>query len=213
MIRVIGVKKTILIFLLALANALFAGLIYSYMIPENMRLSKEEKKLSGQVNTVRSDIDRMQVEFEQLDKQQGLFDALKADGFFNAQGRTIAKDVFKKIQDQSKVISAVATVDPGTIEENKEAQKSKHKVLVSPVKVKIKAFDDADIYRYIEIMDKTFPGHISIDHLTITRSKDVSAAVLRAIATGVNPELLEADMELSWRTMIPEDQVITEEEK
>jgi hypothetical protein len=49
--------------------------------------------------------------------------------------------------------------------------------------------------------------------MEIKRTRDVSAAVLRAIVTGINPELVAAKMELSWRTMIPEDQVITSEKE
>jgi len=213
MISVIGFKRIVLLLVFLAINGLFAAMIYGYLAPQNVESERKIRSLKGQINTVQVDIERMQLEFEQLGRQQGQFDALKADGFFKPQGRTLAKEALKNVQDKSKVISAVASIDPGRIEENKEAQKSKHKVLISPVEIKLKAFDDRDVYRYIHILQETFPGHISIDSMEIKRTRDVSAAVLRAIVTGINPELVAAKMELSWRTMIPEDQVITSEKE
>lgn len=213
MIRVVGFKRIVLLLVLAAVNVLFAAAIYGYIIPENVTSEGKLQTLQRQIATKQSDIERMQIEFEQLDKQQGQFDVLKEDGFFIAQDRTMAREALNQIQDQARVISAVASIDPGVLDNNEEAQKANHKILVSPIEIEIKAFDDGDVYSYIDIMEKTFPGHVSIDSIEIRRTRDVSAAVLRAIATGANPELVSAKLALSWRTMIPQDQVIPEDGK
>ncbi|MCL4677575.1 MAG: hypothetical protein KJ017_03165 [Alphaproteobacteria bacterium] len=212
MIKVIGAKRVVILGVLIVLNVASAALTYLYMVPEQAATEKKLRALRGENQTTSSDIERMQIEFEQLGQQQDKFDALKNDGFFKAQVRSVAKKLFQDIQEESRVVSAVASVRPGTIEENEEAKKSNYKVLVSPVEIVIQAFDDGDIYNYIYILEQKFPGHLAIDSMTMQRAQDISGPVLRAIATGGNPVLITANVKLSWRTMIPESQIIVEEE-
>lgn len=212
MIKVIGAKRVVILGVLVVLNAATAALTYLYMVPEAGASEKRLRTLRGENQTTSADIERMQIEFEQLDQQQDKFDALKADGFFKAQVRSVAKKLFKDIQDESRVVSAVAAVRPGSIEENEEAKKSNYKVLVSPVDIQIQAFDDGDIFNYLYILEQKFPGHLAIDKISMQRATDISGPVLRAIATGANPVLINANVKFSWRTMIPESQIIVEEE-
>lgn len=212
MIKVIGAKRVAILAVLVVLNAAVAALTYLYMIPEEGASAKRLRTLRGENQTKSADIERMQIEFEQLGQQQDKFDKLKDDGFFKAQVRSVAKKLFKDIQDESRVVSAVAAVRAGTIEENSEAKKSNYKVLVSPVEIQIQAFDDGDVYNYLYILEQKFPGHLAIDQLKIERMKDISGPVLRAIATGANPVLVNANVKLAWRTMIPASQIIVEEE-
>lgn len=212
MIKVIGAKRVVILGVLVVLNAATAALTYLYMVPEADASEKRLRTLRGENQTTSADIERMQIEFEQLDQQQDKFDALKADGFFKAQVRSVAKKLFKDIQDESRVVSAVASVRPGSIEENEEAKKSNYKVLVSPVDIQIQAFDDGDVYNYLYILEQKFPGHLAIDKISMQRATDISGPVLRAIATGQNPVLINANVKFSWRTMIPDSQIIVEEE-
>lgn len=212
MIKVIGAKRVVILGVLVVLNAATAALTYLYMVPEADASEKRLRTLRGENQATSADIERMQIEFEQLDQQQDKFDALKADGFFKAQVRSVAKKLFKDIQDESRVVSAVASVRPGSIEENEEAKKSNYKVLVSPVDIQIQAFDDGDVFNYLYILEQKFPGHLAIDKISMQRATDISGPVLRAIATGANPVLINANVKFSWRTMIPESQIIVEEE-
>ncbi len=94
------------------------------------------------------------------------------------------------------------------MEESEEAQKAAHKLLVSKVALKIEALSDVDVFRYIYLLDKAFPGHISMDKIDLSRKQSLTAAVLRSIATGESTSLVEANIEMTWSTMIPESQVI-----
>ncbi|MCB1681020.1 MAG: hypothetical protein H6858_03485 [Rhodospirillales bacterium] len=212
MIKVIGAKRLFLLAVLILVNVLLAASTYLYMIPQESETAKKLRSLRSANQTKQSDIERMQIEFDQLGQQQDKFDALKNDGFFKAQVRSVAKKLFKDIQEESHVVSAVATIKPGAIEENQEAKKSNYKLLVSPVEITIQAFDDSDIYNYLFILEQKFPGHLSVDQMSMYRAIDISGPVLRAIATGANPVLITAKINISWRTMIPESQIIVEEQ-
>ena len=208
MIGIIGVKRLLILLVLIIINLLLGGIIYMYVLPEKQRADQDLRSLRGQLSTVQRDLDKMHIEFEQLEKRQDRFDNIKDRGFFSDQDRGDAKKLLSSVQKQSKVISAIVSVKSGVIEDNIEAQKSNHKMLVSPVEIEIKAFDDSDVYRYIDLAQKQFPGHLSLDEISIKRSREVTSALLRAIASGASPELVTASIKMSWRTMIPLDQVI-----
>ena len=212
-LNIIGVRRLAILIILIVVNTILSALYYLYLMPESLNSQTRLQTLQGEISTLRGDIDKIAIEFDQMNLQQAQFDTLKKQGFFGVQLRSDAKDKFTELQKKSGVISAVANVGGGAIEENDEAAKAKHKVLLSSIEIDIKAFDDSDIYRYLYLAERTFLGHLSIEAVTISRIKDVNAPVLRAIATGMNPELVTAHVVLSWRTMIPEDQVIAEENK
>ena len=207
MIGVVGVKRLIILGALLGLNALFASVVYVYLIPENTKAEREARTVTRQVKGIQDDIDRMQLEFDQLEHQQQRFNALKADGFFDykLQSRSKSKELFDALREKSGVISAEVLINSGEIEKNAEADKAKHKIIKRPVQISIKAFDDTDVYSYLYLAEKIFPGHLMIEDMSIKRDKEVNSAVLRAIASGVNPDLVDAEINLTWRTMLPDE--------
>ena len=208
MIKVLGTKRVLgLVFLLAI-NAAFASGLYLFVMPEKAKKERELRGLQGEISTAVSDIDRLQIEFEQLEKQQEQFDGLRARGFFSNQERRQAEKVFQRVQNEAGVVSAVANVQAGKIEENEEAAKADHKILSSPVTIRLSAMDDVDVFRYIYLVEQFFPGHVTINNIHLERTAEISGTILRGIASGANPELVKAEIEMTWRTMIPASEVI-----
>jgi hypothetical protein len=74
---------------------------------------------------------------------------------------------------------------------------------VSPVKVELEALDDVDVFKYIYLVEKFFPGHVTITKIELERKSQITGPVLRSIASGDNPQLVNAKIEMLWRTMIP----------
>jgi hypothetical protein len=207
MIRILGIKRVAILFILIAVNAAAGGLIYGYLMPEQIKVDRSLRSMRGQISKVQTDISRLQVEFDQLEEQQVRFDGFRSDGFFNLQDRREAEQLLERIQESSEVISAVASISAGEFETNEEAAKSEHRVLASRINLTIDALDDVDVYRYLYLIDQHFPGHISYEEIEMARDIDINAAVLRAIATNTNPPLVKAKVSMTWRTMIPESQV------
>ncbi len=208
MIRILGARRILTILILIGVNVVLAATVYLYLMPEGMKKERELKTLRGQTSTVQNDITRMQIEFNQLSVQQAQFDQLRKRGFFGKQGRREAEIVFEKIQKQAGVVSAIANIQGGTVEDNVEAEKAEHKILVSPVKIRLEAMDDVDVYRYLYLVDRFFPGHMAIQRISLERKAEISGDILRSIAGGANPQLVSADIDVLWRTMIPSKDVI-----
>ncbi len=210
MIEVIGLKRLVILISLVLLNLALAALTYLYIVPESFDAEKKLTRVERGVRTARSELSRMQVEFEILEKQQDRFDSLKEAGYFSTQARSDAKKLLSDIRRRSGVVSAVASVDRGVTSDSFGVSKVKYKILTSMITVNLQAFDDADIYKYVDLLQRHFPGDVTVDSLSLSKAREVNAVVLRAIASGASPALVNASLTASWSTLIPEDQVITE---
>ena len=203
MIKILGFRRIIILAVLLALNTVFGLSAYMYFMPQKTSKDRELRTMRGKVSTLKADIDGLLVEFDQLDQQLDTYKALKDRGFFDTQSRRKAELVLQEIQDRSSVISAVASIAGGEFGENTQAIKADHQILKSPIQINIEALNDLDVYRYIYLMDEYFPGHISIENISIKRESDLNGVVLRAIASKNPPPLVKANLELSWRTMIP----------
>ncbi len=212
MIGVLGIKRVIVLAALVALNALLAASAYLYLAPEIIQQGRQLNGVRGEVATLRSDISRMQVEFEQLEDQKAEFELLAADGFLRKQNRRQAELVFNEIQKRSGVTKAVASVAPGLIEDNEEAAKAGHKILRSPMKVNIQAVDDLNVYNYLHLMEHYFPGYVEVEGVFIERKARVTGTILKAIATGQNPTLVDAEIKLVWKTLISEEEILEREQ-
>lgn len=203
---VLGLRRIAVLLSLLVVNALFAAVLYGYILPEKINQERALRSARGQVASLQSDIDRLQIEFDQLEDQKVRFADLETSGFFYGQGRRRAEMLLTDIQKSSGVLSAVASVKPGVFEKSVYAEKAGYKILSSPIEINIEAMDDLNIYRYLYILERVFPGQVLIDKMTITRDLDVTGTLLRRITSGEKPPIIKADLLLSWRTMIPDEE-------
>lgn len=211
MIQIIGVRRIVILFVLIAVNACLAAALYVYVQPEKQKVERQLNSIQRSVSSVQGDLQKMGVEFEQLAEQQDRFDKLKEDGFFSNQVRSDVKNLLTIIQTDSGVVSATANVRSGVVVDDEQAKKSMHRVLTSPIEITIEAFSDASIYKYLQLVEERFPGHIQVDKIVMTRKREISSVILRAIGDGANIALIAAEVQLTWRTFIPEDQVIQED--
>ena len=206
MIKVLGTRRIAILAVLLAFNGIMGYIVYMHLAPQQIIKERELRSTRGQVSTLTADIDDLQIEFDQLDDQRDEFEQLKKDGFFDGQSRRKAELVFQKIQERSGVISAVVSVNAGSFEESEEAKKAEHVILSSPITVRIEAVNDLDVYRYLYLVNEFFPGHVSMKKMRLERAGNVNGTILRALSGGKKPALVTADIELTWRTMIPDEQ-------
>lgn len=203
MIKILGTKRIVILFALIALNGALAATVFMYLQPE---VTKEELTLKGakaKESKTRKEISELQLEFDQLEEQQDEFNVLKNDGFFSNQDRQQVQTVFTKAEIDSGVLSAKVSVARGSINQDEEdATKADHVLLESPVTISLTAIDDTEIYAYIDYLEKNFPGHITLKNLYMRRTANVNDTILRAIAGGAKPALVEANLDMIWRTMI-----------
>ncbi|MCF8495828.1 MAG: hypothetical protein K9G62_04080 [Alphaproteobacteria bacterium] len=212
MIRILGVRRVLLFLVLFCVNVALGVFVYAYTMPQLLKDEQGLRSLKGKISTLQTDIDRLQVEFGELENQKGIFKGLQDKGFFSAQGRRQAEKVLQTAQQQAGLISAVAEIGKGVVEDNGEAKKASHKILRSQITIKAQAIDDLDVINYLTVLESIFPGHVSVQRFHLMRRIDLTGEVLKSITAGENPALVEADIVLVWRTLIPASEIINPEE-
>lgn len=205
MIKILGAKRVFILSALIAVNALAGIFVYSYLLPEKERVQGEFGAAESRYQALNNEIAELQIEVQEFEEKRGFFERLEAEGFFGKQDRRVVEDIFRNAESSSKVISAVMSIEPGVIENNEVAKRAAYKVLKSQIKINIKAMDDRDIYRYLQILRQSFPGYLSLTSLIVDKELDLDRSVLKKIAAGEDPELISAELMLSWRTMIPDE--------
>lgn len=210
MIEILGIKRVFVLAVLAAAISLMvAGDIY-VLEPKSKKLDRDIRVTESQVSSRQTELTKLIVELEELEKQKDSFESLKRVGFFNEQNRVIARERFEKMQRASGVLSAKYTIAPAIIEKDGSPQQNsgvgleedKYVVLNSPMSVKLEAVDDIDVYSFLYYINYAFPGHTKIKSLKISRTKNITQAILDSIGGG-NPEvLIESSFEIDWRTLV-----------
>jgi hypothetical protein len=207
MIEVLGIRRILTLVVLVLLNAAIGAGVYLYFVPENQKLTNSLTQLTGQVVSKRAEVDRMRLEYTQIQEQKVYFEDLQAAGFFNDQGRVAARERIEAIQKKSQILNASYTISPAQIEMNEGAEKANHVVLNSLISFKIEAIDDIDVYNFVYWMENAFMGQVSVESLDIKRTQNVTEAVIRQIGTGTKTVLVEADLNMRWRTLSPKESV------
>lgn len=202
MIEVLGLKRVIILAVLVILNAGFGYATFMYFDPELAKIDRDMRKEQGRERTIRTDISNIQLEFEQLETQQGVFNMLQDRGFFSNQSRRNAQGVFLDAERLSGVTQAVVNVRPGVVVANEDAAKADHILLQSVVDITVRSVDDVDVMEYITYLKENFPGYLSVEQMSVVRKAGIDNTILRAIATGTNPPLVETKLSLKWTTMV-----------
>lgn len=206
MIEILGFRRVIVLVILLAVNALLAAASYLYLVPEKTKLERDSMATKSALMSVRSDIDNMERELALLEEQRVEFQALENTGFFETQDRYMAEQIFTQTQGESNVLGASASITAGEMQKNKIAAEASHDILKSKISVKIESLDDLSVFKYAYLLEKKFPGFLSIDKMTINRQGEISGIVLRGLANGEEPNLVSATIEASWNTMIPSEE-------
>lgn len=207
MIRIVGVKRIMVLAVLTAAAALLFAADYGYLRPENSAASAELRQIGTQVAEKRAESDRLRTEAEEIKQQQVRYESLARAGFFSDQNRLVARKRIEDIQKETGVLQASYDIATGEVQKDQNADEAGYAVLVSPIRIGIEAMDDVDIYNFIYWMENSFPGHIMLDNLHVTKTRDLDEVSLRQIGAGVPTPLIKADLAFSWRTMVSVEKV------
>ena len=208
MIKILGKRRVFFLVALLIINAILGIMVFLYLIPEKEASSRQLRSITSELSTLNTDLNNIRLDFEELTKQRSNFEALNERGFFNFQRRKEAVSVLEGLDREAGIGFSKVSIGAGEVEEHPEALKADHVVLSSPVSIVVESVDDVDVFNYVHLLNNVFPGHVSIDEFVIKRELDVTGDILRAIASGDRPKMVDARIEMTWRTMIPSSAVL-----
>lgn len=205
MIKVIGTKRLALVVVFVLLNALLAAGLYMYFAPQSEQAERELRNMRNEIAHKRSETSRLRDDFDQIQEQRDFFERLEQAGFFTNQNRLVARRRIEDVQERTGVLSAGYNIGSGEVIRNADVQEAGHVILRSDINFTVSAMDDLEIYNFIFWLENVFPGHMMVESLQMRRSREINEAVLRRIGSGSPTVLVEADIRMVWRTMVPED--------
>jgi hypothetical protein len=215
MIHAISIKIIALILLLCA----FAGVLtYINMGYLSQNVAESQKKLNivrSESSELRTQVEKLKTDYAAFEKERDKFEQITRLGFFNAQDRVEAREKFGAIERLSKIMFARYEIKAASIVSSEkdlqtnvlgeiiaEQSVADYVVIESPVSVSLSAIDDIDIYRFIYYMNYGFPGHVTINQISIQKTEKLTADIIKQIGLGNPQELVTGTIDLTWRTMI-----------
>ncbi len=212
MIQVLGIKRILILIVLLAANIALGAATYMYVFPENEGLERQLRSTRAQIAAKRAESDRLRNDFQQIQQQKERFEDLQAAGFMSDQNRLVARRRILSIQEYTKVLRASYNISSANVVGHKATDGMGYVILSTPIRIGVEAIDDLDFYSFIYWMENAFPGHMSIQSVTLERVLDVNEATLRQIGSGISTTLIRGNLDFVWRTMVPEGDVRTLDE-
>lgn len=208
MIQLIGIKRLMVIAVLAGLCAMLGAGAYLYLIPQSQKLNRELTQITGDISFKRSEAERFRQEMTEIQNEKNTFQSLETLGFLGEQSRLEARKRIEAIQSYSGVLSARYNIAPGVVQNAETATAADRVVLTSQVTVDVDALDDADVYKFIYMMENAFIGYVSVTSFELERVLDLNEVTLRQIGSGIPAVLVKAKITFEWKTLLSRQQAM-----
>lgn len=207
MLRVVGIQK--IFFILILLSLVGFGFLYNsrYLEPKNLENKRELGRNQSDISETTENLDQLLQGMGQFAEQEADYKKIEAVGFFDSQNRVETRKRLNLMQQESRLIAAKYAIKPAVTQKNKKAQEAGYRVIETEIGFTLEAIEDADIYKFIYLLNHGFPGYIAIESMDISREKKVTQPLLRKIGAGTPEVMVKADMKVRWLTMIPDPDV------
>ncbi len=202
MVSILGVKRIVFILLLVALNV-GGGFGYKYM---NDTITIKERQLNGLKRKVRdrfNEVKKVREQFAALRGQVTDYVLLEKRGFFEEQDREVLRDIFFEAQKKSQVLRAKYDVSPYKAQSSPFITQPNLRWVNSKVNIKIEALDDIDIFSFVELIERDFPGYVQFESIDLKRNEALTPDVLKKIGSGTPISLVNADVSFLWHS-VPE---------
>lgn len=208
MIEAIGTKRLIILLVLAALTGIFGFLHLYIFAPKAESAQRQTSALRSQIASLRDETEALKTDMTRFRERSIQFKKIEAAGFFNDQSRVLARQRLEEMQIQSKLLAARYEIKRARVVNSERAGKAGYGVLETPITLKLSAIDDMDIYKFIYMLNYTFPGQISIVDMELVRKREVTPEILKEIGLGRPPEILSAELNIEWRTMTKQENLV-----
>lgn len=209
MIEILGSRRIVFLVLLLLLNATILSYWMLYTEPQLSNVQIQLSSEKSQTTRARNDLADLTEEYSNVQEKLDEYETFIEQGMFSLQERRDSQQKFEEIKEISNILNARVSLSPGNIETYDVVEKAEHAVLMSLIRINIEAFDDVSLFRYIEMLRKEFSGILTFKNLNIDRVKKLDGFTLREIALGEMPVMVKANLDIEWRTIIPEEKAVS----
>ncbi|GEM_PF-5205803 len=196
----IGIKRTIILGILLGANVglyVFSQVLFA---PQMEKATKELSKVKRQSSRYQKDLNAIKNDFDALGGQQEIFNKLTEKKFFGDVSMPVQLEALDLISQQTGVDALVKVSAPREMKLS-GMDRVDWVMVKREIVIDIKAFDDVDIYRYLDRLQRELPGYLKLKDVSIRRTADYSADMLREIIRGKFPDIVTASLNYDWYLM------------
>ena len=199
---VLGMKRLIILGVLMAISATQAAALYFHYIESNKQLSSEINRTQSRTTKLNKETDVLVNDFERIKTQQQFLDKILAAGFISRQNRLEATELIGDIQRFTDILSAGYSISSAEENMTDLTKEINHVVVTSRVTLEVRAFNDIAIYQFAYWVENTFPGHIAMTSLQLSRERDVNnKSVTDLIADRGRIPLVSGTINFLWHTV------------
>lgn len=206
MIKLIGIKRTLILAILLAANLAVAGVLFLGILPMKSRASNQLVTVQGEISTLQGKISNVKQELEDFKRNLPKYEMLKSGGFFSGQDRFQLERDLAKVQEVSGVEGFSYNVSEVKTVENDDAKRSSSRIIKSEITIENPyVLVDGDFYGLVYAMMGSFPSHVRLQSFELSRKYDLDNETLKKIRTQELKSLLGAKAIFEWMTIVPEE--------
>lgn len=205
--KLIGIKRLILLAILAGVNAAIAAAYFLWIGPMLTDAQNSLSAVSGEISQLQGKIQNTKSELADYKENLPKYEALKARGFMSGQDRfQISRDLDAVRQSAELGGFSFNISDLRTISSD-DATAAQLKVLNSRITLdQVGSMLDKNFYDFAERMGTNFPAHVRLQRMEIKRSLPLNTPTMRRIQQLENVPLLTASTIFDWMTVVPAEQ-------
>ncbi len=202
--KLIGIKRLILLAILAGVNAAIAAAYFLWIGPMLTDAQNSLTAVAGEISQLQGKIQNTKAELADYKENLPKYEALKASGFMSGQDRfQISRDL-DAVRQASELGGFSFNISDLRTLNSDEATTAQLKVLNSRITLdQVGALLDKNFYDFAERMGTSFPAHVRLQRLEIKRSQPLNNQTLQRIAQRENVPLLTASSIFDWMTVVP----------
>ncbi len=182
---------------IALAAVLVAQIIL--LRPFLLGAEREIVRLNASIDDLDFQVGDLSVQLDTLRRDGEAYEALIASGFVGDQARLVARTALNSATRAADLQRLTFSIQPVVLIEDPRASERGLELQRSLIDITIEAALDSDVYRFLDLVRRDFPGFLSVETFQIDRSEIPRSEMIRAVAAG--SPLLTARVTLSWVTL------------
>ena len=202
--KLIGIKRLILLAILAGINAAIAAAYFLWIGPMLTDAQNSLTAVTSEISQLQGKIQNTKAELADYKENLPKYEVLKTRGFMSGQDRfQISRDL-DFVRQKAELGGFSFNISDLRTLPSDEATAAQLKILNSRITLdQVGSMMDKNFYDFAERMGTTFPAHVRLHRLEIRRSLPLNNSTMRRIAQLENVPLLTASTVFDWMTVVP----------
>jgi hypothetical protein len=199
--RTIGLRRTRNFVIVLLLNAAFAAFLFLYQIPVGEQATLDLAQAEQRKLDIQNQIVELPKKFEQMQKNEAIYDELSLRGFFADQDRIAFRQILDDLRLRIGVRQVAYDIKPQMVVENAALSNTDKQLLKSEILVTLKSATDMEIREFVHTLQDLVPGISTIKQQSFTRGAELNDENLISLGNGEPIDFVDSSYSFDWYTL------------